>query len=196
VHWLLLPRLAALQNSLQDINLRLQNLRTAEVISRLQESSLDFGLVRRDALTDPLAAFLIGKMEYALFCPKALVRSADPPSPRQLLATIPLAMQSGAGAFMRQFRNWAEENSLDVSIKLECDSFPQACRSLGSGEFVAILPTIARCDLPKEAYLELPLPFLNKRPRQLCLAWNPRTLRLRSEAVRVCDVLRAALKLK
>lgn len=130
----------------------------------MQESSLDFGLVRRDALTDPLAVFLIGKMEYALFCPKAFVRSADPPSPRQLLATIPLAMQSGAGAFMRQFRDWAEENSLDVSIKLECDSFPQACRALGSGEFVAILPTIARCDLPKDAYLELPLPFLNKRP--------------------------------
>jgi DNA-binding transcriptional LysR family regulator len=84
VHWLVLPRLAALQDSLPDINLRLQNLRTAEVISRLQELSLDFGLVRRDALTDPLAAFPIGKMEYALFCPKALVRSADPPSPRQL----------------------------------------------------------------------------------------------------------------
>ena len=196
VQWLVLPRLTALQKNLPNINLRLQNLRTAEITSRLQELSLDFGLVRREALTEPLTAFPIGKMEYALFCPRNLAKSVEPPNPRQLLATMPLAMQSGDGAFMRLFRDWEKENGLDVSIKLECDSFPQACRALSSGEFTAILPTIARCDLPKDAYWELPLPFLNKRPRQICLAWNPRTLRLRSEAVQVCDVLKAALKLK
>ena len=196
VQWLVLPRLAGLQKRLPNVNLRLQNLRTAEVISRLQESSLDFGLVRREVLTEPLAAFPIGKMEYALFCPKGLIKSAEPPSPRQILTTISLAMQSGDGAFMRQFRDWEKDNGLEVSIKLECDSFPQACRALASGQFTAILPTIARSDLPKDAFFELGLPFLNKRPRQLCLAWNPRTLRLRSEAVQVCDILKGELKLK
>ncbi len=68
-------------------------------------------------------------------------------------------MQSGDGAFMRQFRDWENKNGLDVSIQLECDSFPQACRAPSSSEFAAILPTIARSDLPKNAYWELPLPF-------------------------------------
>ncbi len=105
-------------------------------------------------------------------------------------------MQSGDGEFVRLFREWAEINALEVSIKLECDSFPQACRALSAGNCAAILPTIARCDLPQDTCAEFALPFLNKRPRKICLAWNPRTLRLRSEAVQVFDALKIALKLK
>ena len=196
VQWLVLPRLAGLQSALPNISLRLQNLRTAEVISRLQELSLDFGLVRRDAISEPLAAFPLGRMKYALYCPRALARGKEPPSLRQLLHGIPLAMQSGDGAFVQQFRDWAAKSRLNVSIQLECESFPQACRALVSGCFATILPTMARCDLPDAAFLEFDLPFLNKKPRQMCLAWNPRTLRLRSAATRIADVLKAALRLE
>ena len=195
VQWLILPRLADLQKNLPKINLRLQNLRTVEMINRLQELSLDFALVRRDALSEPLASVPLGKMEYALFCPRNLIKGDERPNLRQLVSKIPLAMQSGDGAFMRQFQEWAQENRLDISIKLECDSFPQACRAACSGQLATILPTIARCDFPKDRFLELDLPFLNKKPRQICLAWNPRTLRLRSEAVEVSEVLKRALKL-
>ena len=95
---------------------------------------------------------------------------------------------------MRQFRDWAKAGRVKVSIKLECDSFPQACRALCSGQFATILPTIARCDLPDEDFWQLDLPSLNKKPRAVCLAWNPRTLRLRSAAVEVANCLKAALK--
>jgi DNA-binding transcriptional LysR family regulator len=195
VQWLVLPRLAELQKNLPKINLRLQNLRTVEIINRLQELSLDFALVRREALTEPLASVPLGRMEYALFCPKSLLTGDTRAKLPQLLGKLPLAMQSGDGAFMRQFQDWALENSLDILIKLECDSFPQACRAACSGQFATILPTIARDDFPKVKFLELDVPFLNKKPRQICLAWNPRTLRLRSEAVEVSDVLKRALKL-
>ena len=104
VQWLILPRLAALQKRLPNINLRLQNLRSAEIANRLQELSLDFGIVRHDALPESLAAFSIGKMGHALFCPKRLLKNAKPPSPRQILETTPLAMQTSDGVFMRQFR--------------------------------------------------------------------------------------------
>lgn len=195
VQWLILPRLAALQKRLPNINLRLQNLRSVEIANRLQELSLDFGIVRHDALPESLSAFSIGKMGHALFCPKRLLKNAKPPSPRQILETTPLVMQTSDGVFMRQFRDWEAKNRLTVSKVLECDSFPQACAALKSGEYAAILPTIARCDLPQDTYLEVALPFLNKHPRQLCVAWNPRTLRLRSEAGQVCDALKAILKL-
>lgn len=196
VQWLVLPRLAGLQSALPNISLRLQNLRTAEVISRLQELSLDFGLVRRDAISEPLAAFPLGRMKYALYCPRTLAPGKEPPGLRQLLPGVPLAMQSGDGAFVQQFRDWAAKSRLNVSIQLECESFPQACRALVSGCFATILPTMARCDLPDAAFLEFDLPFLNKKPRQMCLAWNPRTLRLRSAATRIADVLKAALRLE
>ena len=134
-------------------------------------------------------------MEYALFCPRKLLKSSEPPDSREILATIPLAMQSGDGAFVQQFRDWERKTGLDAPIKLECDSFPQACRAISSGEFATILPTIARNELSKNACWELPLPFLNREPRQICLAWNPRTLRLRNEAIQVCETLKAVLKM-
>ena len=196
VQWLVLPRLARLQGALPNVSLRLQNLRTAEVISRLQELSLDFGLVRHDAISEPLAAFPLGRMKYALYCPRMLAPGKEPPGLRELLHGIPLAMQSGDGAFVHQFRDWAEKSRVNVSIKLECESFPQACRALVSGACAAVLPTIARCDLPEDDFLEFDLPFLNRKPRQMCLAWNPRTLRLRSAASEVADILRAELRLE
>jgi DNA-binding transcriptional LysR family regulator len=193
VQWLILPRLAALQRRLPNINLRLQNLRSVEIANRLQELSLDFGIVRHDALPDSLASFPIGKTVYALFCSKRLKKNAKLTSPREILATMPLIMQTSDGVFMRQFRDWEEKNGLTVSKILECDSFPQACVALKSGDYAAILPTIARCELPQDNYLEVALPFLNKRPRQLCVAWNPRTLRLRNEAAQVCEALKSVL---
>lgn len=196
VQWLILPRLVALQKQLPRIHLRLQNLRTVEIVSQLQELSLDFALVRREALSVPLASVPLGRMEYALFCPRRLLKANDRPTLCQLVSKIPLAMQCGDGAFIRQFRNWAEESRLDLSIRLECDSFPQACRAACSGQFATILPTIARGDFPQDEFLEFDVPFLNRKPRQICLAWNPRTLRLRSEAVEILEVLKRALKLE
>jgi len=68
LQWLVLPRLAALQTK---VNLRVQNLRRAEITNRLHDLSLDFGLVRREAVSPPLASAPLGKMGYALFCPRS-----------------------------------------------------------------------------------------------------------------------------
>ena len=78
-------------------------------------------------------------------------------------------MQSGDGVFTRQFREWAEAKGVEIGIRLECDSFPQAFRALSSGKFATVLPTIASGELPDEALWKILLPFLNKKPRQICL---------------------------
>ena len=196
VQWLVLPRLVARQYNLRNVSLRVQNLRTSEITNRLHDLSLDFGLVRRDAVSKPLAAFPLGKMEFALFCSKVVFPGGIPPDHRKVFESIPLAMQSGDGIFMRQFREWAASTDLDIPIKLECDSFPQACRALCSGQFATVLPKIARCDLPKDGFWELDIPFLNKKSRQICLAWNPRTLRLRSEAVQIANLFKEAFQVR
>ncbi len=189
LQWLVLPRLAALRT---EVNLCVLNLRTAEITNRLHDLSLDFGLVRREAVSAPLKCAPLGKMEYALFCPRS--RFDKVPDVRRAIETLPLAMQSGDGVFTRQFRDWAEKNGVNVRVKIECDAFPQASRTVQSGQCAAILPKIARGDLPGDAFWELDVPFLNKKPRQVCLAWNPRTIRLRSEAQELATHLAAALR--
>ena len=189
LQWLVLPQLAKLRT---NVNLRVQNLRTTEITNRLHDLSLDFGLVRRDAVSPPLANAPIGKMEYALFYPRS--RFEKPPDARRVFETLPLAMQGSDGVFTRQFRDWVEKNGVKVCVKIECDAFPQASRVVQSGQCAAILPKIARCDLPTDAFWELDIPLLNKKPRQICLAWNPRTIRLRSEAHELVTRLADALK--
>jgi len=188
LQWLVLPRLAALQTK---VNLGVQNLRTVGITNRLHDLNLDFGLVRREAVAPPLASAPLGKMGYALFCPRSRFDKA--PDVRRVFETLPLAMQSSDGVFTRQFHDWVEKNGVKVSVKIECDAFPQASRAVQSGECAAILPKIACVDLPADAFWELDVPFLNKKPRQMCLAWNPRTIRLRIEAQELATRLAAAL---
>jgi DNA-binding transcriptional LysR family regulator len=192
LQWLVLPRLAVMGPQLRGVNVRVQNLRTAEITNRLHDLSLDFGLVRREAVSAPLKCAPLGKMEYALFCPRS--RFDKVPDARRAIETLPLAMQSGDGIFTRQFRGWAEKNDVKVCVKIECDAFPQASRAVQSGQCAAILPKIARGDLPGDAFWEIDVPFLNKKPRQVCLAWNPRTIRLRSEAQELVTRLTETLK--
>ena len=177
LHWLLLPRLATLRT---EVNLRLLNLRTAEITNRLHDLSLDFGIVRRDAVSPPLKCAPLGRMEYALFCPRSCFAKA--PDMQRVFEMLPLAMQSSDGSFTRQVRDWAEKNGVNIRVKIECDAFPQASRAVQTGQCAAILPKIARVDLPGDTFWEIDMPVLNKKPRQVCLAWNPRTTRLRSEA--------------
>ncbi len=177
LQWLVLPQLAALETK---VNFRLVNLRTSEITNRLHDSSLDFGIIRREALSPPLKVAPLGKLDYALFCSRS--RSKQAPDLKRVLQTLPLAMQSGDGVFARQFREWAEKNRVQTCVKIECEAFPQASRAVQSGQGAAILPKIARIDLPAESFWELDTSFLNQKPRQICLAWNPRTTLLRSEA--------------
>ena len=188
LHWLVLPRLAAARH---DVKLRLLNLQTVEITNRLHDLSLDFGLIRREAVAPPLKCAPLGQMKYALFCPRCHFDKT--PDARRVLETLPLAVQSSDGVFTRQVRDWLEKSGVKVSAKIECDAFPQASRAVQSGHCAAILPKLARGDLPADGFLEIDIPFLNKKPRQICVAWNPRTIRLRSEAQNLATLLQTVL---
>ena len=62
-----------------------------------------------------------------------------------------------------------------------------------AGHYAAILPSIAEVDLPSDRFLQLPLPLLKGYERQVCLAWNPRQLRLRASLEKFTTHLAKAL---
>ncbi len=57
----------------ERVKLRLRNLRSSDIVRGLHEGRLDFGLVRRDSLTRPLAGSPLGVLDYALFVPRKLL---------------------------------------------------------------------------------------------------------------------------
>ena len=191
--WLLLPNLGVAAKNMPAANFKMCNLRTAEIVAGLQDLSLDFGLVRKGAAPSTLATYPIGKIQYALYCPKELLKKGTKSDFDSVFEQVPLALLNGDGEFIRDLKAWVEKGRISILVKLECESFSQACNAVRTGQYAAILPTLAARDLPPEKFVQLPLPFM-KGARAICLAWNPRTLRLRASAPKVADFLKDLLR--
>jgi hypothetical protein len=70
---------------------------------------------------------------------------------------------------------------LQLNCTLSCSSFPQAAKALQSERYAAILPTIASAEFDRKSFTVVPVPFLKRQAREICLIWNPRTEYLRPE---------------
>ena len=68
---------------------------------------------------------------------------------------------------------------MKLNIQIECSSFPLAARAVAKGNVAAILPAIAAADLDAAAATQVPVTFLKSFDREMCLASNPRLLRIR-----------------
>ncbi len=196
IRWLVLSRLPLLRKALPDLRLRLENLRTPEIVQALRDMKIDFGLVRPDAVTKPLTSIPLGRMKYTIFCPRRLLKDNRQATAKVVLARVPFVLQSGEGAFARVLRNWVDEAGASRAGQLECDSFPQACRAVATGQFAAVLPRLAAGELGEDEYLQVDVPHFNKNARGVALAWNPRTLDQRGGGENVLGRLRELLKMK
>lgn len=112
---------------------------------------------------------------------------------RWVLKNIPLAMQASAGDVQGGLELEIEKIGIKLNAKLACESFPQACRAVSSLEYAAILPTLAAVDLNSDDFLELPLPVLKAHERMICLAWNLKLIRIRSDLEKIIGCFKEAL---
>ena len=67
----------------------------------------------------------------------------------------------------------------------DTQSFPFAARLLHTGQYAALLPDLAECELDKAQVVKLTHPVLDPLSRSLSLAWNPRLLEVRPKAQEV-----------
>lgn len=191
IQWLLAPRLAALKNAMENVCLALRNLRTAEVVRQAGDLRLDFGLVRREAVSATLKSRKLGKLTYTLFAPKTLTPADAPLTAEWVLANLPLATVETTGEYGRQLHDASDRAGIPLRIHVECDSLPAVCRVVTSGLCAAVLPTIAAESLPVESYHALSSPLFAKMSRDIHVAWNPRLLRIRDAATEILpDMLR------
>jgi DNA-binding transcriptional LysR family regulator len=191
LQWLLLPRLALLQR--KQLLFEIRNLRTQEVIDQLSDLRLDFGLVRKDALTKRLRSAVLGTVRYALFVPTAMLKRHAKPSLKDVLGELPIATMGSDGKFLAMLEDAARREKVRLRLDLKCTSFPQAAKALETGRFAAILPEfIGRAPAVQEVQ-RIEVPFLRSQAREICLAWNPRLFSLRSQAERLCAQLKKAL---
>src|SRR6266513_800301 len=73
IQWLLLPRLSGLAAAHSHLAMTFQNLKTDEILHRLLDGGVDFGVVSRCEPHRALASASLGKIEFRLFAPAALL---------------------------------------------------------------------------------------------------------------------------
>jgi len=182
LEWLVLPHIGALRERLPDSVFEFRSQRTAAIVSELMDMTCDVGVIREDAIKPPLKTrrlVNIGQIGYSLFLPARLGGGVTQENLKQRIGAIPVATSVG-GQFRDHLETSASKSGWSLQISVSCSSFTQAARTARSGGCGAILPGIARADFEAAQVREFALPFLKRYTRQLCIAWNPRLLDVRS----------------
>lgn len=173
IEWWLMPRLGALRTALPRTKITLINVRTADAIQRLRDMTIDLGIVRCDAVTNPLLKRPLLKLPYSLFLPEKLASGVTIQNIAKKLSGISIATSIG-GQFREQLDAAALKAGVNLNLDIICSSFTQAARVVSNGTAAAILPDIAAADFPGGSVKAIPLSFLRSYERRLCLAWHKR----------------------
>ena len=179
IQWLLLPRLAALEKKLPNAQHKFLNLPNAEIIQRLNDGLIDFGIVRKSEVTKPLSSVPLGRMGFSLFASKGMAAKVKGVPFNQFIGLLPLAILEGEGSFRQDLNAISRIRKLRLNIKVECSSFTLVARALMTGTLAGILPSMAATELHTMGLVEIPAKALQSFEREICLVWNPRQLRIR-----------------
>jgi DNA-binding transcriptional LysR family regulator len=199
LEWAVLPRLGELRAALPELHLDVASLRTSDIVARLRDMTLDFGLIREDAVqaaSGQLRSQRLFGLSYSLFAPRALLagrKHGTLAQLRQILSFLPLAA-TAAGQFREQLELSAAAAKCPMKLELTCSSFTQAARAVKSGCYAAILPTIAEVNFEGMPVTRVPVPFLRQYTRVVCLAWNPRMLEIKTGCAEAAAVFERILK--
>lgn len=177
IDWVLVPRLAEVRKRLPKVRLKFLNLATKEIVERLADGVIDFGVVRRDAVSRPLRGVSLGVMGYSLFVPGVLKGAG---TGVKALEALPLATLEGEGSFRQELATITERQRVRLNIEIECASFPLVARAVATGSVAGILPSVAAADLERTGAHELRVSVLDALKREEWLVWNPRLLKIRT----------------
>lgn len=193
IQWLVIPKLGELIPRFPGTRFATTNLRTNEIVQQLTDCRLDFGIIRKNAVTPALKAVSLGLISYVAIVPEKLVPKKGKLSLERALRELPLATQTTDGQFTSGLRALAKAHGVSVIPALACQSFPQTLASIKTGKFWAVIPEIAMRDLSFGTYQQIADVGLQSLAREAMLAWNPRLVRIRPGAAKVATTLHATL---
>ncbi len=195
IQWLVIPQLGELISAFPGTRFSTTNLRTNDIVQQLTDCRLDFGILRKNAVTTGLKAVSLGSVTYVAVVPNKLVPRKGGLSLSVALRELPLATQTTDGQFTSGLRDMAKANGVLLVPTLACQSFPQTLAAVKTGKFWAIVPRMAVSDLPPGSAQIISDASLQSLAREAMLAWNPRLARIRPGATKVAAALHAALKI-
>lgn len=195
IQWLVLPRLGKLTKLFPRIRFATANLRTNDIVSRLSDNRIDFGVLRKNAVTEGLKSTPLGRLEYVLVVPRELRSGRGSRTISTIWHNVPFVSQKSDGQFTKRLHDIASIEGKAFRPSLLCESFPQSLAAVKTERYAAMLPRIATKDLPAKSFLILTDPAFQNLDRDLVLAWNPRATHIRPIAQKLSESLSAILAL-
>lgn len=182
MEWLVCPCMASLLKLFPNARLQLETCRSQELVNRVRDGSLDFALVRDDAVPEGAPRLPVARSRYLLAVPVKLARqTALPVKPRLAdLVRLPLALQTAGGSFHRMVVAGLEAAGVIWEPVVGCQSFLQVRAVVESGSCAGILPEFFTRRLDARRHVLLPLPLLEPHIRTLVLHWSSRQVQRRS----------------
>lgn len=195
IQWLVIPRLGGIIEHFPGTRFATSNLRTNEIVQQLSEGRLDFGIIRKNAMAPGLKSVSLGIVRYVALVPDALMRRRKKITLLEVLSELPLATQTTDGQFTAGVREIAKSLAVALKPALACQSFPQTMAAVKSGRFAAIVPELAVRELADGPAHRISGEALRPLDREAMLAWNPRLVRIRPNALKISAALHAALRI-
>lgn len=195
IHWLVIPLLGGLLKTHPAVRFTTESLRTGEIVRRVDDGRVDFGLIRKNALVTGMKSSPLGTLSYMAVVPHALTQRLKTPTFAEVFTKFPFAMQTTDGQFSKQLLDIATEEDKAFRPSLGCQSFPQTLAAVRSGRFAAIIPELAIQELAAGSVHKISSPQLKQLQREIVLVWNPRVTKVRPHAGKVLNSLQSALRL-
>ena len=192
LQWWVVPRISAVAKEVPRSVATLTSLASEDVVARLKDGRLDFGLVRADDLKPGLESRPLRSLEYALYAPRKLLAAAHTDDVAKLLCTLPLALQQSDEKLNDWLQDAAKKRGT-LHVTLACETFPQAYRAMLTGRYAALLPTLADDTFSSKEFVELTVPGFKRHSAKVVLAWHKRTTERSTELARVATALEQCL---
>ncbi len=186
--WMLLPISKELQTQLPLVSLEFHNLRSRDIIDKLQKGEIDLGIARKQdrAKVGAIEPNPIRTLRFALFYKKD---QFSDPTVKKLLSSGRLIGLSGGGSIWRKTRELMESNGLEPHLWMRFDSMPMVANALKQTDGVAILPHEAQSELAEFGYEMLSHNSLKTFDRSFFLHLNSRVAAMRPPLARSAEKL-------
>ena len=193
LRWVLFPKLDELGRQCPQARFEFRNLRTLDAISRVQDGTMHFGLVREDAVPPGLESCFVAEMHYALAVPRVILpqgRAEDV----FLLRTLPIGILSSDGRLKQGIEDLAGAEGFSLNVKMVADSFALLIEAAPRARCAVVIPAAAANELPSSQFAVIAPEQFQNLTRRLCIISNPKVLTLRSTLRRVSESLKRSFR--
>ena len=186
IRWIVIPHLNAITTGNPGFRFELHTMRTQEAVQQVKEGRLEMAIVRSDAVEEPLIGEPIGALDFSWVVPRTLLPGKSQEGIR-LVKELPMVLLTGDGKLMTGVKAVADQNQLNISIKLLADNFSLIAETIQNCRYATVLPAPAAANLSKERFAIINLRGMEALRRELSLVYNSRIVGIRASIKRVAE---------